>query len=144
MFDQIFKRPFTIRQHTNAPLLKERLIYLNHWKELGRSPHTLRTRAQYLLRVINFLHLESNTGVITIEEIEEAAIAWARYQYNHPQKRVSFSENSKNHFIWHAISWLEMINRLKRPPQRAPLFHKIFVSVRPTAYTAKELAAIKF
>ncbi len=126
MFDQIFKRPFTIRQHTSAPLLKERLLYLNHWKELGRSESTLQSRAQYLLRIIEFLHLETNTGFITIEEIEDAADKWARYQYNHPQKRAAFSENSRNYFTWYAISWLEMINRLKRPPQRAPLFHEIF------------------
>ena len=127
MFDQIFKRPYTARKHTDAPLLEQRLIYLQRWN--GRTPslNTLKENAQYLLRIIEFLNLETNTAVITTEEIEEAANKWARYQSNHPQKRAVFSEDSRNRFIWHATHWLEMLNRLKRPPETiVPLFHKIF------------------
>lgn len=73
MFDQIFKRPYTTRKHTDAPLLEQRLIYLQRWN--GRTPslNTLKENAQYLLRIIEFLNLETNTAVITTEEIEEAA-----------------------------------------------------------------------
>jgi site-specific recombinase XerD len=126
MFDQIFERAFTIRKHNNAPLLKQRLIYLQHSNECGNSPNTLRKIAQYLLRIIEFLNLENNTSLITTEEIEDAANKWARYQFNHPLKRTAFSLKSQTFFIRHATRWLKMLDRLKHPPQIAPLFHEIF------------------
>lgn len=126
MFNKIFNKPYTIRKHINAPLLEERLNYLLYWDKLGRALNTMRTIAQYLLRVIDYLNLGTN-NVVTREEIELAACAWARYQYNHPQKKAAFSKCGKERFIWYATDWLRKLNRLELLPEETiPLFNKIF------------------
>jgi hypothetical protein len=66
MFNKIFKRDFTINKHMNAPLLEERLKYLQYWDELGRSINTLQSIAQYLLRIVDYLNLESS-DIITVK-----------------------------------------------------------------------------
>lgn len=126
MFKQIFKRAYTIKKHTNMPLLEQRLKYLLYWEERGRSAHTHRTIAQYLLRIIEFLGVETN-GVITTEEIESAANKWNRYQSNYRQKRAEYSKAGKERFIWYAINWLSKMDRLKQQPEEnLSLFNKIF------------------
>lgn len=77
MFDQLFKRPFYVQKHLNAPLLEERINYIQSYAVRGRSSQTLKDIAQYLWRVIEFLHLETG-AIVTIEEIESAADKWAR------------------------------------------------------------------
>ena len=54
MFDQIFRKTFTINKHLNAPLVEERLEYLKRWHKLGRANNTITSIAQYLLRIICF------------------------------------------------------------------------------------------
>ncbi len=126
MFNKLFKRPFTIKKHTKAPLLNERLQYLQYWEKRGRSLHTLKTIAQYLLRIVEFLDLEAGT-TISARKLEKAADKWAKYQYNHPQKRISFSKCGKKRFTWYAINWLKKLNRLEcLPEEKIPLFNKIF------------------
>jgi site-specific recombinase XerD len=126
MFDQIFRKTFTINKHLNAPLVEERIKYLEHWNKLGRTNSTLTSIAQYLLRIIKYLNLESNR-VITLKEIEVAANLWGRYQSNHPAKRINFSESAKQKFAWYAIDWIKKLNRLEQLPEdRIALFNKIF------------------
>jgi len=126
MFNKIFKRPYTVKKHTNFPLLDERLAYLRYWDRRTNSKNTLQSAAQYLLRIVEYLNLENNY-VVTINEIENAANRWGRYQYNHPQKRAAFSKNGKERFIWYARDWLKKMNRLEPPPEeKIPLFNKIF------------------
>lgn len=126
MFDQLFKRPYYVNRHIHAPFLEERVAYLQRCKERGRATQTLRDIAQYLLRIIEFLKLEAHDKV-SLEEIELAADKWARYQYNHPQKRRAFSTSAKAAFIWHAIGWLKMIDRLATLEEETePLITKIF------------------
>ena len=127
MFYKIFKRAHTIKRHFNAPLLEERLNYLQFWNERTTSLHTLKSVAQILLRIVDFLNLANKNGIITVEEIKIAADCWARYQWNHPQKRVAFSRTGEKRFIWYATDWLTMMDRLKRPFELIiPLFHEIF------------------
>ena len=126
MFEKMFKRPHYVKRHINAPLLEERVKYIKYWEELGRSKKTLTTIAQYLLRIVDFLPLETE-NLITIKQVEEAANNWAKYQYNHPQKRAPFSRCGKERFTWYAINWLKKINRLERlPAEDIPVLNKIF------------------
>jgi len=127
MFNKIFKKAYTIRKHKNAPLLKERLKYLQYWDKCGRSLSTMQSIAWHLLRIVDYLKLEVN-GKITIEKIEIAADHWTRYQSNHTKKkRVFFSKCSKERFTRYAIDWLKKLNRLERlPEEKIPLFNKIF------------------
>ncbi|HCJ1077175.1 TPA: tyrosine-type recombinase/integrase [Legionella pneumophila] len=126
MFEQLFKRPYYIKRHTQAPFLEERIKYLQSLQERGRVDQTIRDTAQYLLRIIEFLNLESKQTA-SLEEIDQAADRWARYQSKHPQKRRQFSPSAKDHFTWHAIHWLQINNRLTALPEEStPLITKIF------------------
>jgi integrase/recombinase XerD len=125
MFHKIFSKPYAIKHHIDAPLLAQRLEYLEYYRSRGRSTYTLTEVAQYLLRIIEFLKLEDKK-TISVEEIENAANAWAQYQYNHPQKRRKFSHKSKNAFIRYATDWLKRLDRLRPPPKKIELFYKIF------------------
>jgi integrase/recombinase XerD len=126
MFSKIFSKAYTVRKHVNAPLLEERLKYLQYWNQLGRATGTLQSIAQYLLRIIDYLQLETN-DIVTRQEIELAANAWGNYQYNHPQKRAPFSKCGKERFTWYATDWLKKLNRLEpEPKDTITLFNKIF------------------
>lgn len=60
MFEEIFTAPFTRQRHRNAPLLKQRLAYLQTFRDVGAARHTLRQKAERLLRIAEqapeFLH----------------------------------------------------------------------------------------
>lgn len=126
MFEQFFKRPYYLKRHVDAPLAEERLKYIQHWIERGSPKNTITSIAQYLLRIVEFLPVESRK-IITVKEIERAADAWARYQYNHPQKRIPFSKTGQERFTEHATHWLKSLNLLEPLPEESvPLFNKIF------------------
>ncbi len=114
------------QRHISAPLLQERLQYLQYWADRNRSLQSLQSIAQYLLRIVEFLHLEKPC-IISLAQIEKSATDWAKYQYDHPQKKAAFSKTGKKRFIWYSIDWLKKLNRLEMLPQeRVPLFNKIF------------------
>ena len=84
MLEQIIKRRYYLKKHLNTPLLNERLAYIRFYSNRGRSLNTLREVTDYLLRIVEFLHLKNDGTIITFDQIEEAANRWGRYQYNHP------------------------------------------------------------
>lgn len=125
MLDQVIKRAYYLNKHLEAPLLKERQDYLRHWASKGVCRHTLKSIADYLLRIVQFLHLE-NDGTITLEAVEKAASAWGEFQFNHPMKK-SFSKTGEKRFIWLSVDWLKRINRLESlPEEQIPLFNELF------------------
>jgi integrase/recombinase XerD len=125
MLDQLIKRTYHLNKHLEAPLLKERQDYLQYWANKGICRHTLKSIADYLLRIVQFLHLEIDS-IITLEVLEKAATSWGEFQYNHPMKR-SFSKTGKERFIWYSIDWLKRINRLDPlPEEQIPLFNQLF------------------
>ena len=125
MFNQLFKRPHYVNRHLNAPFLNERIEYLQSHIDRGCSRQFIRDTAQYLLRVIEFLNLES-CKTVDFEEIEQAADRWARHQSKHPQKRREFSANARELFIYHSVKWLRKINRLALTGEDASLLIKLF------------------
>lgn len=125
MLEQLIKRAYYLDKHLKAPLLQERLDYLRHSANKGLSRHTLKSIADYLLRIVEFLHLERE-GIITVEALEKAATAWGEFQSNHPMKKT-FSVTGKERFIWYSIDWLRRINRLQPlPEEKVPLFNRLF------------------
>jgi site-specific recombinase XerD len=125
MFDQVIKRAYYLNKHLEAPLLKEREAYLQYWADKGLSRHTLKSIADYLLRIVEFLHLEIE-GIITLETLEKAATAWGGFQFNHPMKK-SFSNSGKRRFMKYSVDWLKRLNRLAvLPEERVPLFNRLF------------------
>lgn len=126
MWDQLIKRSYYRQRHLDAPLLDERQAYIQRWADEGKSLTTLKDAANYLLRVVEFLHLDIYR-TITLDEIESASNDWGRYQYNHPQKRAPFSKCGKERFVWYAIDWLKKLGWLEPlPEEQIPLFNKIF------------------
>jgi len=126
MFHQLIKRAYYRQKHLDAPLLNERLSYIQSWADQGKSVGYLKGAANYLLRIVEFLHLETYR-IITLEEVETAANEWGHYQYNHPQKRAAFSKASKERFTWYAIDWLKKLKWLEPlPEEKFPLLNNIF------------------
>lgn len=125
MLEQLIKRTYYLNKHLEAPLLKERQDYLQHWASKGVCRHTLKSIADYLLRIVQFLHLE-NDGTITLEAVKKAAFAWGKFQFNHPMKQ-SFSKTGEKKFVWFSIDWLKRIDRLESlPEEQIPLFNHLF------------------
>ena len=124
--EQICKRSFYRQRHIHTPLLGERLHYLQYWADREIPLHTLQSIAQYLLRIVEYLHVE-NGKVISFAQIEKAANHWAKLQYNHPQKRASFSKTGEKRFTWYALDWLKRMGRLEPLPEESiPLFNRLF------------------
>lgn len=57
-FAQIYKDKKNIQHHLEAPLLKERLQYLEWWSINGAAKQTLRRMAVNLLRVARFVNFK--------------------------------------------------------------------------------------
>ncbi len=125
MLDQIIKRAYYLNRHLEAPFLKERQDYLTCYANKGLCRSSLKSIADYLLRIIQFLHLKKS-GLIKLETVESAALEWARYQFNHPMKK-SFSETGRKRFTELSIDWLKSMNLLAPLPEEAiPLFNRLF------------------
>ncbi len=125
MLHQIIRRAYYLNKHLEAPLLKEREEYLQYLAGKGYYRETLKITAEYLLRITEFLHLEEER-LITIEDIEKAAAAWARSKHHHPMKKA-FSKSGGKKFILLSIDWLKRINRLVcLPEEQIPLFSRLF------------------
>ncbi len=118
MFNKLFQRPHAIRRHFNAPLLEERLRYLNYRAEQKIAHSELRVTSFYQLTIIKHLHLKNNNQIITLKEIETAANRWI-HRKNRRLKDSSCSK-CKYRFIQHAKDWLEFIGRFKRPEPHTP------------------------
>jgi len=112
MLERIIKRKFYLQKHLDAPLLKEREDYLKQIEAEGRSRTYLLSIADYLLRMVELLHLsDDKLDRISLAEVSNAADEWARTIKNHPMKRKS-TPSSKAKFMRLALDWLEKIRRL--------------------------------
>jgi hypothetical protein len=111
LFYKIFEREDAINRHLNAPLLHERVKYLQYWANNGAALRTLEQIAPYLLLIIDYLDLK-NKKLVTVAEIEKAGLLWVTTK-NKPRKiQADYSKIAKNRFIYYAVRWLKMINRL--------------------------------
>jgi len=125
MLNQLITRAYYLNKHLEAPLLEERQEYLKYSSDKGLSRHNLKSIANYLLRIVEFLHLETQ-GTITLKAIEKAAAEWGGFQYDHPKKK-SFSKTGEKRFVWYSIDWLKRIGRLEPlAEERIPLFNRLF------------------
>ena len=86
MFDKLIKRTYYAKKHMEAPLLNERISYIQQWVDTRHARSTVTSVAQYLLRIIEFIPLPTD-HIITLKEVELAANKWASYKSKHPQKK---------------------------------------------------------
>jgi len=112
MLEEYLEHPFFLNRHRQAPLLKEREAFLSHLQQQGTSPKALRNLSGELLPVMRLLKLTELRDV-SLEEIQRAALCWAREQRTNP-KAQSY-DNSASFFVYAAKKWLRFHGQLKRP-----------------------------
>lgn len=124
MLEQLFNR--NLQHHTSAPLLKERVDYLCHLSDKKATEFRLKLIEGYLLRAIEYLHLEDRR-IVTEEEIDAAALKWAEKKTTHHLKK-SFSPSGQRLFSMYSKSWLRYLNRLQIPPvnQKEELLEELY------------------
>jgi site-specific recombinase XerD len=116
MFHHIFKYQGIAARHLAAPLLEQRVSYLNHRASLGAAKTTLRIEAGYLLAIIECLEL-APSGEVSSAQLEAAAQRWStRTEPSHRAKDLS---GGKRLFLTTAKNWLGFLGRWQ-PPAPAP------------------------
>lgn len=123
MFDQIFRDNATIQKHLKAPLLHERLMYLQYCAKNGAPHSTLCRKAHCLLIIINFLNLGIK-GKVSIKEIQRAADKWGNQSTCCEYRRLAFSNRSMMTFKKVSVEWLSMLDRLKYSKEKVDSFSK--------------------
>jgi site-specific recombinase XerD len=112
MLEEFLEHPFFLNRHRQAPLLKERESFLSHLQQQGTSRKALRNLSGELLPVMRLLKLTEMRDV-SLEEIQRAALCWAREQHTNP-KAQSYG-NSASFFLYAAKKWLRFHGCLKIP-----------------------------
>lgn len=115
LFHKIFERPHAIKKHTNAPLLEERLIYLQYWENNGAFPGTLRILSYYLLIIIDYMKFYQIRKV-GLDEITEAADKWS-HQASLYRRQNTYSKSAKTHFVKDALGWFKSLGCLMLPEE---------------------------
>lgn len=115
LFGRLYTRGNFLRQHTTAPLLEERVRYLQYWESVGAKKSTLRRISEYLLTIMEYLDF-SCLRKVTEDEINIAADKWASRSKELPNGIV-YSKSAKRRFKSYATQWLQMLGALEIPFQ---------------------------
>ena len=117
MFHHLYHSPAVIKRHLDAPLLEERMRYLNYRAKQGISRKILFQIADYQLIIIKHLHIKKGETV-TPEEIALAAKQYDKCRaIKDSRLGKSHSLFCKKRFIQHASHWLRFLDRIKVPAQ---------------------------
>lgn len=106
MIKELYSRPKTIRDHCSAPLIDERLRYLQHCVSRGIKQSTLRDIAVRLLQTVKCLDVCVGETV-NLTQIESAAQAW-RHSIRH-YKNHSESPKATQLFVGHAVRFFRFL-----------------------------------
>ena len=112
MFETLFTRPGFAERYRAAPLLDERLGYLEHCVRGGARRQTLRTIAAHQVSLIRLLDLHEGDRVC-VTSVEAAADQWSLpggRQCSRPA-----SSEVRQRFIGHAGRWLRFAGLLDEP-----------------------------
>lgn len=66
MFYELIKRRYYARKHVEAPLYEERVSFIKTCLAQGKAQSTVRETANYLLRIVELLNLESRKTHVTL------------------------------------------------------------------------------
>lgn len=119
MFDKLFNCPETVALHSDAPLFKQRVEFLQQCAASGSPRSTLRRKAHELLVIVDQFNLQPE-GLVSIENIELACRRWAYRQPSH--YKLKKAEETRVHFLRITRHWIAFQNRLQ-PPVTAPYLH---------------------
>lgn len=109
---RIFKKRFNIQRHFRAPLLEERLQYLQYWSDHGATDSSLQGISRHLLIVMEHLNFYKKRNV-SITEIEKAT-NYLRTKYRKNYRTKKYIKSASVNFIHISTLWLEMIGCLKK------------------------------
>lgn len=118
IFNELFRRAYTRRKMIVAPFLKERVEYLQHWKDNGAARYTLRSIAEYELHIIKYLSI-TNLRVISSGEIRKASQIWAKEE-NVTRRTIEYSPYSEMTFVRYANGWLKFMGYLNKEKNMYP------------------------
>ena len=110
MFERLFIDGPTIERYRAAPLLAERLCWLEHCAEAGARPNTLRRVARHQLHLVRLLDALEAGGRVGIACIETAAEQWAR---NGGRR---YRQRSHQRFVGSAVRWLRFAGMFEEEP----------------------------
>ena len=112
MFETLFARPSTAGRYRIAPLLDERLGYLEYYAQAGASRDTLCTIAAQQVSLVRLLDLHEGER-ISVTRVEAAADQWSL-----PGGRQSSrpaTSKARLRFIGHAKRWLRLAGLIDEP-----------------------------
>jgi integrase/recombinase XerD len=109
VFETLFTQPSAIARYRSAPLLKERLHYLAHCKQIGIKRATLRRIASHQLIFLRALDLQGGDNDLILCKIE----AWYR-RWSLPEERRS-RPRMRRPFFSHAERWLRFLGWCNGP-----------------------------
>lgn len=115
MFEELFTDGSTIERYRTAPLLDERLCWLEHCAESGARPNTLRRIASCQFHLARLLDLQAGDRV-DITRIEAAAGRWVRHGRCPPHG--SARRDAHQWFVGHALRWLRFADMFAEEPCR--------------------------
>lgn len=112
MIEDIYQMKWVVSRHKQAPLLEERERFLEHCQQQGTNHKSLQSMAPELIAVIRLLRMKELREV-SLDEIKQAAKAWAKEQRSNP--RVRSYAASAGYFVCVAKKWLRFHGKLRMP-----------------------------
>ena len=106
MIKELYSCPETIRAHCSAPLIDERLRYLQHCASRGFKQSTLHKIAACLLQAVKRLDL-CDGETVNLTQIEAAAQAW-RHSIRHYKNHSELLEATQS-FVDHAVRFFRFL-----------------------------------
>ena len=112
MFETLFTRPGIVGRNRAAPLLNERLDYLEHCARGGARRKTLRIIAAHQISLVRILELHQGERV-SMARVEAAADHWSLPGGRRCRRPAS--SDARTRFIGHAVRWLRFADLLDEP-----------------------------
>ena len=120
MLETLRQVPFFLNRHREAPLLREREMFLGHLQQQGTSRASLLSVSNELLHIVRLLRLDRMRDV-SLDEIRRAADRFVLEGKSNP--RVLSCGHTASFFVYAAKKWLRFHGCLKMPtppPDHSP------------------------
>ncbi len=113
MFEELFTDGTTIGRYRAAPLLDERLRWLEHCAGTGARQYTLRRIASCQVHLVHLLDLQAG-GRVGITRVEAAAEQWSLPDARRRKARAR--PDARQKFVGHAVRWLRFVDMFAEEP----------------------------
>ena len=126
MFEDLFSDGPTIERYRTAPLLEERLRWLEFCAEAGARPNTLRRIACHQVHLVQRLDLQAGAR-IGISRIE--AVAEQRGRHGRRRPRRPAGPDTDQRFVGRAVRWQRFADMFEEAPCRPRHAHTDKVAI---------------